>query len=411
MRPDMPESLEPSLSIEDQVLLCAAHPRLSPERKERLTHLLASPLDWPKLLEQADRHGIVPLLYHQLQGMPDAGIPEEALAALAHRAREYLVWNLRLHRELIRLLGEFNQAGIPVMPLKGLLLADLLYGDLALRSMSDIDLLVQPEDLAKGEQTLLKAGYIRLLPPEYEADLYHDSYVIEIESGANVQVELHWDLAKSHTARLDVREVWRSASRVQWEGREIWTMALPDLFLYICFHAVRKGLGPLWRVLDIALAVESFGEILPWEELVGKIRAAQIRTPVYLSLLQSRELLGAPVPLEFLAAIRPARGICWLLGQALFTWRGGILHTSPSSLTGPLMAFLMFLWEDSLRGKLRHLRRNLFPSASLRARWTSLPPSSSIFRWYPVWLWQVCSQLTRQLAVRSRSRSTGPRQG
>jgi hypothetical protein len=94
----------------------------------------------------------------------------------------------------------------------------------------------------------------------------------------------------------------------------------------------------------------------------------------------------------------------------LFRWRGGVLHSPPASLTGPLMAFLMFLWEDSLRGKLRHLRRNLFPSASLRARWTSLPPSSSIFRWYPVWLWHVCSQLTRQLAVRSKPKSTGPRQ-
>lgn len=297
------------------------------------------------------------------------------------------------------------------MPLKGPFLADLLYGDLALRPMSDIDLLVRLEDLAKGEQALLRAGYMRSLPPEHEADLYHHSYATDGGSGANVLVELHWDLAKSHTARLDVREIWASASRGTWEGQEIWTMALPDLFLYLCFHAVRKGLGPLWRVLDIALAVERFGKILPWEELVEKVRAAQIRMPVYLSLLQSRELLGASVPPGFLAAIRPARRIGWLLGQALFTWRGGVLHAHPALLEGPMMAFLMFLWEDSLRGKLRHLHRNLFPSASLRARWTSLPPSSSVFRWYPVWLWQVCSQLTRQLAARSKSRPADPRQG
>ncbi len=411
MRPNIPESPEPSLSIEDQVLLCAAHPRLSPERRDRLRHLLASPLDWPGILEQADRHGIVPLLYDHLQGMPDAGIPEAALTELAHRSRKRLVWNLCLHREQVSLLGEFNRTGIPVMPLKGFLLADMLYGDLALRPMCDIDLLVRPEDLAKGEQALLRSGYIRLHQPEVEVDLYHYSYTKDGEGGANVLVELHWDLAKSHAARLDVREVWRSASRGTWEGQEIWTMALPDLFLYLCLHAVKDGLGSLRLLVDIALTIERFGKILPWEELVGKIRAAQIRMPVYLSLLQGREFLGAPVPVEFLAAIRPARGIGWFLGQALFTWRGGLLHTPNALLEGPMMTLLMFLWEDSLRGKLRHLRRNLYPSASLRARWISLPPSSSVFRWYPVLLWQVCSQLIRQFAVRSRSRSTGPRQG
>ncbi|MFQ5933775.1 MAG: nucleotidyltransferase family protein, partial [Dehalococcoidia bacterium] len=312
-----------------------------------MRHLLVSPLDWPGLLEQADRHGIVPLLYHHLQGITDVVIPEAALTELAHRSRKCLVWNLCLHREQVSLLEEFNQAGIPVTPLKGFLLADMLYGDLALRPMCDIDLLVRPEDVAKGEQALLRAGYIRSLPPEHDADLYHYAYTKDCEGGASVIVELHWDLAKSHAARLDVREVWRSGSRGTWEGQEIWTMALPDLFLYLCLHAVKDGLGSLRVLLDIALTIEHFGKILPWEELVGKIRAAQIRMPVYLSLLQSREFLGAQVPVEFLAAIRPARGIGWLLGHALFTWRGGLLHTPTALLEGPMMTLLMFLWEDS----------------------------------------------------------------
>ena len=410
MRPGIPASLEPSLSIEDQVLLCVAHPCFSHERRGRLTHLLASPLDWRELLEQADRHRMVPFLYHHLQGGPHKGAPASALAALAHRSREHLIWNVLLNRELIRLLGEFNRGGIPVMPLKGPLLADLLYGDFSLRPMGDIDLLIRREDLAKGEQILLRAGCIRWPAAEEGAD-YHNSYATEGERGARIVVDLHWDLADSHVTRLDVREIWASASRIAWEGREVWTMTLPDLLLYLCLHAVKDGLGSLRPLLDIALVVERFGGILPWKELVEKARAARIGTPVYASLLQSQVFLGAQVPLEVFSALRPSRRIGWLLAQAMFRWRGGTLHTSPDLLVGPIMAVLHLLWEDSLRGKLRHLRRHLFPSARLRARWTSFPPCTSILRWYPIRLWQACGHLTRQLAARSRSGQGGPRQG
>lgn len=407
MRRDMPESPAPSLSIEDQVLLCGAHPRLSWERRDRLAYLLALPLDWSRLLEQADRHGMAPLLYHHLQGMPAVGIPEVVLAALASRARESLVRNLRLHHELIRLLGEFNRASLPVMPLKGSLLADLLYGDLSLRPMADIDLLVKPEDMEKAEQVLLGAGCTRLPASDQGAE-YHVSYVTDGGGGAHILVELHLELGESHIARLDVGEVWASASRVTWDGREIWTMAPPDLLLYLCLHAVKDGLACLLPLLDIALAIERFGEILPWENLVGKVKAAHIRMPVSLSLLQSRRLLGAPLPPEFLSRIQPSRSISWLLGRALLRWRGGVLHVAPDLLVGPIMALLLFFWEDSLRGKLRHLRRNLFPSPSLRARWISTPSSSSVFRWYLAWLWQALSQFTRQLGARSKSGPSRP---
>jgi hypothetical protein len=70
-------------------------------------------------------------------------------------------------------------------------------------------------------------------------------------------------------------------------------------------------------------------------------------------------------------------------------------------LTGPVSALQMFLWEDSVHGKLRHLRRNLFPSARLRARWSSDPGESSSMRWYPAWIWVVFRHLAHQIAARS----------
>lgn len=397
-----------SLSVEDQVLLCIAYPHLNGERKRRLTHLLSAGPDWSRLLGQAEHQGMVPLLHHHITAIPNAGVPEPALAALAERARDYLVWSLRLRSELLRLIGKFNEAAIPVIPLKGPWLADLLYPDPGLRSMSDLDVLVRPEDMERGEELILKEGYRRLLPAGQEDDMYHRSFIGDVEARANLVVELHHDLADSHLTRLPIAEVWASASRTIWQGHEMRTMALSDLFLYLCLHAVKDGLGSLRALLDIRLIAERFGEGMPWKKLAETIRAARLQTPVYLSLLLSQNLVEAPIPSSFLLSIRPARSLRWYLGQAVFKLRGSVLHASPALMAGPIMALLLYLWEDSMQGRVRHLRRNLWPSASLRARRMAMEPSASVCRWYLAWLLQACTELGRQLSALARPAQAGP---
>ena len=49
--------------------------------------------------------------------------------------------------------------GIPVIPWKGPMLAELLYGDKTLRPCADIDLLVPPALAWRALQTLVRAGY------------------------------------------------------------------------------------------------------------------------------------------------------------------------------------------------------------------------------------------------------------
>ncbi len=403
MKPDQQDRLCPPLSHEDEVLLCLAYPKLSTERSQRLAQLLTSPTDWAELLDQADRQGITPLLHHHLKQAPALTVPETARTTLAEQSRSCLAWNLRLRHELLRLLDRFNKAGIPVIPLKGLYLADLLYEDSSLRPTSDLDLLVRVQDLETSRQILEEAGCTKLTDEEQGAE-YHVSYLTTDGRAGQVLIELHRDLGESHVAGLDIEAVWRSAAPSTWEDRTIWTMAPQDLFLYTCLHAVKDGLASIRSLLDITLLLERYGQNLPWQELAQQVNRARIETPISLSLLLSRELLEASVPSEFLAAIRPSRNLSRLLGQALFRWRGGVLHVPQELLVGPFMALLMLCWEDSLKGKLRHLRRNLLPSKSLQGRWISRSHNSAPFRGYPAWLWEICLRLTNQLTARSHSR-------
>src|SRR5205814_10135962 len=194
----------------------------------------------------------------------------------------------------------------------------------------------------------------------------------------------------------DGRASWAAAAPGTWQGQPVWSMAPCDLLLYLCFHAAKDGLASLRALLDIALLVEGERNAIAWPMLAASVHSARLRTPVCLALLHARDLVGAPVPAEFLEAIRP-RGPRWHVARALLGWRGGLLHAPPERIVGVVMAILMLVWEDSRRGWLRHLRRNLLPAPELRARWASTPADASILRWYPVWVWRVGSTVVRQL--------------
>jgi len=388
-----------SLTPEDQTLLGAAHPVLPPDEQERLAHCFTQPLSWPDLLADAERHGVVALLHRHVVALDALGSsPTHVHERLTLRARTCVAWNLRLRHALGRLLAAFNRAGLAVMPLKGPVLADQLYPDPMLRATADLDLLVRHDDVVAAESLLEGLGYRRLPAHEQGAD-YHTVFISERSEAGTVVVELHRELGERHVSGLDVGTIWTRASRTTWQGHRIWSMAVPDLLLYLCVHAAKDGLASIRALLDITLLTERYRGRIPWSDLIDPVKRAHVGPPVYLALSQSRSLLGAPVPDEFLRAIRP-RHPSWHLAEALFRWRGGVLHVPDALLVGPIMAILMLLWEDSLRAKGRHLRRNLIPSPGLRGRWTGLPASTSWVVWYPVWLWHAIRHVARQLLAR-----------
>jgi len=65
--------------------------------------------------------------------------------------------------ELVRLYKLFQENDIPVLPLKGSVLALQVYGNLAMRHAGDIDLLVEPGQLELADR-FLQINYHRTMP-------------------------------------------------------------------------------------------------------------------------------------------------------------------------------------------------------------------------------------------------------
>lgn len=193
--------------------------------------------DWERLLEQADRHGMGPLLCWRLERCPDV-VPAAIFGRLRDRLHAGAANSLKLAAELGRLVALFDQAGIEVVPFKGPAIAWSLYESPALRQMSDLDLLVRPADAQRAVDLLVANG----CRSEGGTDLrfLRSARELHFASPADVALDLHWAMAPAHFCHaLDVERFWSRLVTVSVAGRSIRTLAPEDLLVFLCVHGAK----------------------------------------------------------------------------------------------------------------------------------------------------------------------------
>lgn len=201
------------LSAEDQLCLLLARGSLTTAERTRAEGFLATPLRWPVILEHAYSHQVYPLLYRNLQDLGFPRVPEAVRAELKGKFMANALRNQLLAEELARLLGILGEAGIRVVPLKGVALAQALYGDTAARVCIDIDILVPPADVAQAINLILAAGYRSEVDDPYFSKLVlrHGRHFNAVREGRGISfvVELHWMLVQ-HCSRdgVAVADLW-----------------------------------------------------------------------------------------------------------------------------------------------------------------------------------------------------------
>ena len=141
------------------ILFLCAHPIGSVEKSVCASALVD--IDWQELLALAKKQGMMALLYGHLKyhELLDT-IPDFAQKALHRFFVLNVARNERLQKILFDVLSLLQTAKIDVTPIKGIVLAKELYGDIAWRTMEDLDLLVQLPDMLRAREVLLKNGFI-----------------------------------------------------------------------------------------------------------------------------------------------------------------------------------------------------------------------------------------------------------
>lgn len=252
--------------------------------------------DWADLLRTSALHGVTPLLYHRLATFhAGAPIPTEVIRELRRSYLQNAGRNMRLYHELGKVLGRLRQDDIPVIALKGAHLAEVVYGNIAVRPMGDVDLLVKHTDLLRVQELLVEQGYIA----SKEEIGCAQEHVPPYRKEGSTSIEIHFNIvAPPFSDRVDVEKLFVRAQACLIQGIEVLTLCPEDLLLHLCMHASYHhgfdyGIMPLF---DISTSVEHYAEELDWEQLLDRSKKWGVSKCVYLSLFLARKFAGASIP-------------------------------------------------------------------------------------------------------------------
>ena len=287
------------MSPEDELCLLLARGQLAAEVRERALGLLATPLRWDLLLERAYDHQVFPLLYRSLRTLQFHRVPDEVRAQLTAAWRVNAVRNAFLAGELARVLRLLNEAGVPVIPLKGVTLAESLYGDAALRVCYDLDILVPPSEVLRARRLLLAQGYTSPFTEEFFVNHQFrtsaDCPLLPQRPPLAYLLEVHWTLLQ-HSGKDEeaMQDLWSQARPKDFFGVPAFGLTPEWEFLYLAGHAAYHKWHTLKWLADIhALCVSA---AINWQQVGEKAERFELDAAVGPTLTVCASLFGTPTP-------------------------------------------------------------------------------------------------------------------
>lgn len=285
--------------------LSSIRPRRSAADRAAVSSLVESGMDWDRLLALAKHHGIMPLVYVCLKETESDRIPRETLDRLRGFYDENRWRNMTLLKELLAILDAFGRERIRAIPIKGPLLARTLYGNLGLRWIADLDILVHRDDVLRVRPLLEERGFS---PDRNQADpgeLLREGREWEwafFSDDMKIRVEIQWRTMPEYLANYECLDegVWDRTVPAEVGGVEIQCLTPEDAFLYACMHGGEKHLWNDMRFLvDMGRMLQCDWDVdwnLVWQKAGETGTTKSLELGLYLAVV----LAGAelPAPLE-----------------------------------------------------------------------------------------------------------------
>ena len=302
-----------SFRTEWPVLLECASPE--PDAR-RLAELIRS-ADWPRLLVLAEEHCVTGHLAARLRELDVNLVPPETRQSLLERQRAQIFVTLRMVAELFRLLERFASGGIGALVVKGPVLAVQAYGDPAMRSYGDLDLLVRQRDIRRATELMIAAGYDAQVPiSAIDAGKIPGQYLF-CRPDSKLLVELHNDRTLRYfPRRLPLERFFERQIHVQLDSREAPALSVEDEIVLICIHGAKHLWERLMWIADVA-ALVSRQPNLDWGRAAASAKEMGAERMLHTGLLLAVNFLGLRLPEKIFARVKADVAAAHLAGQVL----------------------------------------------------------------------------------------------
>ncbi|MCI5123691.1 MAG: hypothetical protein D3925_04240, partial [Candidatus Electrothrix sp. AR5] len=163
-----------------------------PVQQKLLADACADFSAWDDLLQQAEAHGMAPLLLRHLLAA-EIDLPDDFLRSLRLLTLRHRQTNTLLTEALAAILTLLESEGFRVLVLKGAALCQTLYPKPGLRPMRDIDLLLPWDEALPAHALLQQHGFKD--PGDHISEIHlHLAALYKDIDGIQVCLELHRNL-------------------------------------------------------------------------------------------------------------------------------------------------------------------------------------------------------------------------
>lgn len=250
-------------------------------------------------------------------------------------------------------LAEFRAVGdalvrqkVPFVLLKGSAYLIDLYDDPGERPLTDIDLLLRPEDVHRVARYLAGSGYQGSVDPWYPESRRFEMVRM---SGTHCRFEFHWQLGLEHRLRIDQDALWAGTRAAQLEGVPCRVLRPEDALLYHVGHLADHYFGPSLKwILDLRRMLSRW-EIDPGR-LVTRAADWRVRIALYLAFRHLEKLFPQETRGDLMRRLAPGSARLTILDRVLSDAPAELMQVDPDSPRRFLLrpCLLDSMWDSAL---------------------------------------------------------------
>ncbi len=235
---------------------------------------------------------LLPLLFHNVHKL---GVSDPFMARLKGIYRRSWYETHQLFYATQRALVDLNKAGVKTLLLKGAPLSLQYYDNIALRPMSDLDILVPTDKARTAIEQLESTGWKRTQRASDKDLIYR--HAIQFRDPDKGEVDLHWH-ALFECCQSDVdQDFWDSCVPFDFNGTPTQMLDPTDMLFHVVVHGIRWNPMPSIRwIADAVMIMNCSYDEIDWRRLIdlGKERELGLRLRKGFSYLEQR--MDQPVP-------------------------------------------------------------------------------------------------------------------
>ena len=286
---------------EDDFILNAARTKLSKRNISVLKKISKNDIDWDSVTKKATAHRVSTLIYYSLtQYKLSELIPVNVYELFKIHYYKTAEENSIFLQSIKTLVNTIKDK---IIFLKGSDLIQNLYPDIAIRSMYDINILIEKKYAEKNWNKLQNSGFNGNLQISKSA-IHNNPFFCKLNHwpalySKSTMIEVHWNLYIKKKIYPVTKAVFRNSRKTI---KNIYVLSNEFTLIMLSSHFCKyvKFCAILRMLCDINELIVKYKNTINWEGIKKMCFEPELKNDVYTALTYAHWLLKTPIPKEFI---------------------------------------------------------------------------------------------------------------